>query len=26
MSFEPAGICHGSPMTSDPCSEMDHGQ
>lgn len=20
MSFEPAGICHGSPMTSDPCS------
>jgi hypothetical protein len=26
MSSEPAGICHGSPMTSDPCSEMDQGQ
>jgi len=26
MSSEPAGIFHGSPMTSDPCSEMDHGQ
>jgi hypothetical protein len=26
MSSESAGICHGTTMTSDPRSEMDHGQ